>query len=133
MNKIFIFLYCALASAYALSCPVSPISRTAYYSDSILEKSDVMFLGRLESESREENSLLQMATFTVLESYKGNVSGKVTVKNELRTSCSRAFKVVGQKFYVFALKTAKKNVFKMPHTATFIPLGNAEELNWSPK
>ena len=126
MNKLFIFFFCTLASAYALSCPVSPISRTAYYSDSILEKSDVMFLGKLESESREESSLMQMTTFTIIESYKGSVSGKVIVKNELRTSCSRAFKIVGQKFYVFALETAKKNVFKMLHTATFIPLGNAE-------
>lgn len=103
------------------------------YSDQLLEKSDVMFFGRLDSEVFDEKTSTQTAVFTVIKSYKGDVAGEVVVSNKLVSSCSRAFQVLQSAFYVFAIKGKGPNVYALPRSATFIPLGNAIEYEWSPE
>ncbi|BFM13527.1 hypothetical protein R50072_36800 [Simiduia litorea] len=120
-------------SGAADACVISPFKRTALYSDQLLEKSDVMFFGRLNSEVFDESTSTQTAVFTVIKSYKGDVAGEVVVSNKLVSSCSRAFQVLQSAFYVFAIKGERPNTYALPRSATFIPLGNAIEYEWSPE
>ncbi|WP_413662919.1 hypothetical protein ACG1BZ_17355 [Microbulbifer sp. CNSA002] len=120
-------------SLTSAACPISPFKRVTLESDKFLEQSDVMFFGRLESEEIDSEAMEQTATFTVIKSYKGNVNGKVIIKNKLSSSCSRGFQVPQSAFYVYAKSTEKNAIYKISGFASFVPLGSAQELEWSPE
>jgi len=115
------------------ACPISPFKRVALESDKFMEQSDIMFFGRLDAEEIDPESRVQTARFTVIKSYKGDVSGQVTIKNKLRSSCSRRFQVPQSTFYVYAKATEKGAVYQISGFASFVPLGNAQEYKWSPE
>jgi len=122
--------------AFSLSseaCPISPFKRITLESDKFLKQADVLFFGRLDSEEVDLEGREQVAKFTIIKSYKGEVSGQVVIKNKLNSSCSRKFQVPQSTFYVFAKSTDQSGVYQIPGFATFIPLGNALEYKWSPE
>jgi hypothetical protein len=133
MKHLFLTIAFLLLSGAVQACIMSPFKRTAMYSEKVLEQSDVMFFGRLDAEEFDEKTNTQRATFTVIKSYKGNLSGQVVVLNKLSSSCSRAFKVPHSAFYVYAERVNDSNTYSMPRSATFIPLGNAIDYDWSPE
>ncbi|TQV81137.1 hypothetical protein FKG94_08485 [Exilibacterium tricleocarpae] len=45
---------------------------------------------------------VQLATFEVIHTYKGNESKTATIENRLNTSCSKEFLDKGEIYYVFA-------------------------------
>lgn len=112
---------------------MSPFKRTAMDSDRMLQEYDVMFFGRLDSEEMIQDGRKQVATFTVIKSYKGNVSGVVVINNKLSSSCSRVFQIPNSAFYVFAKSAETEGVYEISGFASFIPLGNAMEYEWSPE
>jgi hypothetical protein len=102
-------------------------------SDRFLEEADVAFFGVLDSHEIDEKTLEQTAIFTVIKSYKGDVGGKITIVNTLGSSCSRPFQVPQSAFYVYAEATKKMAIYRISGFASFVPLGNAMEYEWTPE
>lgn len=98
-----------------------------------LEESDIVFFGSLDSEEIDDEAMEQVATFTVIKSYKGNISGKITIINKLSSSCSRAFQAPKSAFYVYAKATEQRAIYQISGFASFVPLSNAQEYEWSPE
>lgn len=133
MKKLVLTSLLLALSLASEACPISPFKRVTMDSDRFLEKSDVVFFGRLDSEEIDEKSMEQTATFTIIKSYKGNVSGQVTIINKLSSSCSRAFQVPQSAFYVYATATEQGAIYRISGFASFVPLANALEYEWSPE
>lgn len=112
------------------ACIISPYHMTVTQSEEIRDKSDVVFFGKL-SKLDTNKSGEQTAVFTIIKSYKGSLSGDVVIKNRfLSSSCSRPFRTIGSAYYVFALKTDDPGIYKIPSSATFVPLESAIESGW---
>lgn len=124
-----IILFLLIFSATSQACIIDPFKMTTMHSEDIRKKSDVVFFGKLVEVVMKDNGS-QEAKFIVIKSYKGNAIGNITIENKELTSCFRHFKTIGSAYYVFALKTNKPNTFKIPTSATFVPLEAAIEYKW---
>ncbi|MCO1335831.1 hypothetical protein MO867_15965 [Microbulbifer sp. OS29] len=133
MKRITLTILILVFSIPSHACIMSPSKRTAMDSDRMLQEYDVMFFGRLDSEEVVQDERRQVAKFTVIKSYKGKISGKVVINNKLNTSCSSVFQVPRSAFYVFAKFTETEGIYEISGFASFIPLGNAMEYEWSPE
>ncbi|MEM8491618.1 MAG: hypothetical protein AAF756_12425 [Pseudomonadota bacterium] len=102
------------------------------YSDEFYEQADVVFFGKLNAVELDTEAGEQFASFTVIESYKGSAIGELLVVNKLNSSCSRQFQNPDTAFYVYAKSSEHKSVVLISGFATFVPLGNALEKEWSP-
>ena len=128
--KILLTLSLLVFSPIASACAIDPFKMTTINSEEIKKRSDAVFFGKLKEIVLKENGT-QEATFFIIKTYKGNVSGNIVIENKELTSCFRHFRTVGSAYYIFALKTEKSNTYKIPKSATFVPLEAAIEFEWN--
>lgn len=131
--KIRILILIALISLDANACVISPFHTTIVNAEKLFVKSDISFFGRLDTETINAEIREQIAVFTVIKSLKGNVSGQISIVNDLSSSCSRVFETPMSAYYVFAERDDDGLKYRINGRATFVPLEYAMEDNWSPK
>ena len=131
MRMILTILLILIFSSELQACIISPFKRTAMNSDEIREKADIVFFGKLAKLSMKSTGE-QTATFTVIKSYKGNVTGDITIRNEKLSSCFRPFQTIDSAYYIFATKVKKSNEYEVFTSVSngFIPLEAAIEYSW---
>lgn len=132
MNKLLLVSLLFFFSLVSEACPVSPFKRVTMESDRFRDQSDIVFFGSLDTEEFDEKSKQQTARFTIIKSYKGDVSGQIIITNKLNSSCSRNFNVPQSAFYVYAKATEKPAVYRITGFASFVPLEYALEHEWLP-
>jgi hypothetical protein len=117
----------------ANACIISPFQITIHNSEQLKDESSIFFFGRLDSQSIDIVNKIQLVKFTIIHSYKGDVSGQISIVNDLSSSCSRAFENPMSAYYVFAMQDSESNNYKITGSATFVPLDYSIEYGWSPE
>lgn len=133
MKKLLLTLVLLFSQLNAVACVVSPFATTIHNADKLMVSSDIFFFGRFDSAFTDDEKREQVAKFTVIKSYKGNVSGEVVIENNLTTSCSRLFESPMSAYYVFAKLVKGSGNYRVEGGATFIPLEYSLEENWAPE
>ncbi len=131
--KFFLIILITIGSSpISFGCIISPYQRAIMYSDDLKESSDVIFFGKL-AELKTKESGEQLATFFVIKSFKGNLEGRVKVKNEILSSCFRPFQNLNSAYYIFGSMSGVSNIYEVGTSVSngFIPLEYAVSQNWS--
>ncbi len=132
MKTLILGILLIVLTAPAQACPSSPLREVARTLQGYVSRSDVAFLGKLESEQI-ENGYIQTATFRVRESYTPVLKNgqQVVIKNYQNSSCSAIFGPVGTDYYVFP-RTDEAGDFYISMSATFTPKSMADEAGVRP-
>ncbi|MEM8492505.1 MAG: hypothetical protein AAF756_16940 [Pseudomonadota bacterium] len=102
LRPVYIYtLFLMLLGATAEACPNPPAMIVAGDPGAILERSDAGFYGELIDLKIGDNDE-QIATFQVLENFKGPETSIHIVKNRHFSSCSRPLSERESRYYVFA-------------------------------
>lgn len=128
MLRILFILVFVFHSTSAYSCPADPLVTNALNPDSALEHADIAFYGRL-AEFDNRAQAVQLASFEVLQTFKGPELKRVTINNYLNSLCSRTFENKGSKYYVFAQLDKEKKRYVIKDVASFVPEKIAIERN----
>ncbi|MEP4548154.1 MAG: hypothetical protein ABJ000_18375 [Saccharospirillum sp.] len=102
-------------------------------SEQLFDESDIVFWGRLDSELVNTKDREQLAKFTIIKSYKGEISGQIAIVNELSNSCSRVFEMPMSAYYVYAKNDDEDGNYRISGRATFVPLEYSIEHEWEPQ
>ncbi len=131
MIRYFAFLILLASYTHASGCIIDPYQATIMRSDQLKEQSDVIFFGKLVNlETSLEGK--QVATFFVIKSFKGGLSGRVVVRNEVLSSCFRPFQTIDSAYYVFATESRSEGQYEITGSVSsgFVPLEWAVEQEW---
>ena len=123
-----------IVCANGFGCIIDPFQTTIMRVDQLKEKSDVIFFGKLvELETSDQGK--QVAKFYVIKSYKGEVSGRVIIRNEVLNSCFRPFHTIDSAYYIFATSPKYNKQFEITDSVSngFVPLEWAVEQEWDLK
>ena len=126
--------FLSLYVGVSLACSIDPFVTTSRYADFLMEKSDIVFFGKLTALETSSNGA-QQATFEVIKHIAGknNEFHTIVVKNEHMTTCFRPFTTIGSAYYIFGSKSGSGNSYMVSSSAHngFLPLEWVVENDWS--
>jgi len=131
MKKIFTLLILIGLCPISFGCIISPFKITAMNSENLRNLSDVIFFGKLVDLEINENGK-QLAKFFVIQSIKGELEGRVEIRNEELSSCFRSFHTLDSAYYIFATKSQFSGQFEVTNSASngFVPFEWAVNHKW---
>jgi len=104
---------------------------TAINSENLRNLSDVIFFGKLVALETSEDGK-QLAKFFVIKSIKGELEGRVEVRNEELSSCFRGFQTLDSAYYIFATKSQFSGQYEITNSSSngFVPFEWAVNQEW---
>ncbi len=131
MKQILTLLILIVLCPTCLGCMLSPYKLTAMNSEKLRNLSDVIFFGKLvELKTKEDGR--QLATFFVIKPIKGDLEGRVRVRNEVLSSCFRPFRTIDSAYYIFATNSQTSGQYEVANSESngFVPFEWAVDQNW---
>ncbi len=115
-----------------LGCMLSPYKLTAMNSEKLINLSDVIFFGKLVELKTNKNGK-QLSTFFVIKSMKGDLEGRVKIRNEHLSSCFRPLQTIDSAYYIFATKSQIIGQYDVSNSVSngFVPFEWAVDQDWS--
>jgi hypothetical protein len=115
-----------------LGCIISPYQMTAMNSENLRDLSDAIFFGKLV-ELKTNKDGKQLATFFVIKSIKGDLEGRVKIRNEHLSSCFRQLQTIDSAYYIFATKSQIIGQYDISNSVSngFVPFEWAVDQDWS--
>ncbi len=131
MKQIFTLLILIGLCPVSLGCIISPYQMTAMNSENLRDLSDVIFFGKLvDLETKKDGK--QLAKFFVIKSIKGELEGRVEIRNEHLSSCFRGFQTLDSAYYIFATKSQFSGQYEVTNSSSngFVPFEWAVGQKW---
>lgn len=131
MKQIFTLFILIGLCPISLGCIISPYKMTAMNTENLRDLSDVIFFGKLVELKTNENGK-QLAKFFVIKSIKGELEGRVEIRNEDLSSCFRGFQALDSAYYIFATKSQFPGQYEVTNSSSngFIPFEWAVNQKW---
>jgi hypothetical protein len=132
MKQIFTLLILLGLCPVSLGCIISPYQMTAMNSENLRDLSDAIFFGKLV-ELKTNKDGKQLATFFVIKSIKGDLEGRVKIRNEHLSSCFRQLQTIDSAYYIFATKSQIIGQYDISNSVSngFVPFEWAVDQDWS--
>ncbi len=100
-------------------------------SEKLRNLSDAIFFEKLVDLKTKEDGK-QLANFFVIKSIKGELEGRVEIRNEDLTSCFRGFRTLDSAYYIFATKSQFSGQYEVTNSSSngFVPFDWAVGQKW---
>jgi len=104
---------------------------TIMNSEKLRNLSDAIFFEKLVDLKTKEDGK-QLANFFVIKSIKGELEGRVEIRNEDLTSCFRGFRTLDSAYYIFATKSQFSGQYEVTNSSSngFVPFVWAVGQKW---